>query len=156
MIWEELSESLVMLDLEANTNTDVLEAVGGELTKQGFGKETYVQALKEREEEFPTGLNIDGIGVAIPHTAVDYVDNAAIAIATLAKPVQFEEMGMPEGCTVDVSLVFMLAVTDPQGHLKDLQRIIAILQDKSVLNKVLEAKSAAEVIEAIKEKEQTL
>lgn len=156
MIWEELSESLIWLGLDAPTNEEVLTRMGARLTEQGFGRASYPQALVEREREFPTGLNIDGVGVAIPHTTVEHVERAAISIATLAHPVSFEEMGMPEGETVDVSLVFMLCVTDPAAHLAELQRIIAILQDKAVLQKVLQAGSAQDVIQTIKEKEQSL
>ena len=154
MIWEELNEPLIMLDVQAKTMPDVMRAVGGALTEQGYGKATYVDALIERETEYPTGLDIDGVGIAIPHTAVDYVDNAAIAVAKLAQPVTFEEMGT-DG-TVDVKLVFMLCVTDPKAHLADLQRIIAIVQDKSVLETLLTAGSAQDVIDTIKEKELSL
>ena len=156
MIWEELSESLVMLGIDAKDNEDALAIVGGKLIEQGFGKENYVEGLKAREAEFPTGLDINGVGVAIPHTSVEFVNESAIAIATLAKPVEFEEMGMDEGCTVDVSLVFMLCVTDPKAHLAELQRIIAIVQDNEVLAKIIESKSAQEVISVIKEKELSL
>lgn len=156
MIWEELDQSLITLGLEASTNDEVLTKMGSLLTTSGFGKASYVEALIEREREYPTGLNIDGVGVAIPHTSVEHVERQAISIAVLAKPVTFEEMGMPEGTTVNVSLVFMLCVTDPAAHLQDLQRIVAILQDKSVLEKVLVAKTSQEVIEIIKEKESVL
>lgn len=156
MIWEELNEKIVMLGVEANTNEEVLEAVGGRLIEEGYGKANYVQGLKEREVEFPTGLDIDGVGVAIPHTSVDYVEKGAIAIATLTHPVAFEEMGMPEGSNVDVSLVFMLAVTDPHAHLEDLQRIIAIVQDKAVLSRIIASTDVQEVIDIIKEKELSL
>ncbi len=156
MIWEELSESLVMIGLDAKTNVEVIEALGGRLTEEGYGKDSYVQALKEREVEFPTGLDVDGVGVAIPHPSAEHVQKSAIAIATLAHPVAFEEMGMPEGNTVDVSLVFMLAVADPKAHLEELQRIIAIVQDRDVLMHIIESKDVQEVIETIKKKELSL
>ena len=154
MIWEELSESLILLDVQAQTMEDVMRSVGGALTDQGYGKANYVDALIERETDYPTGLDIDGVGIAIPHTAVDYVEKAAIAVARLAQPVTFEEMGT-DG-TVDVKLVFMLCVTDPKAHLADLQRIITIVQDKSVLETLIDATSTQDVIDTIKEKELSL
>ena len=63
---------------------------------------------------------------------------------------------MPEGNTVDVSLVFMLAVADPKAHLEELQRIIAIVQDRDVLMHIIESKDVQEVIETIKKKELSL
>ena len=154
MVWEELREDLIFHDVEAESYADLFRQVGGVLTDKGYGKENYVQGLIERENEFPTGLDIDGFGIAIPHTPVDFVENAATAIATLKNPVKFTEMGSDD--EVEVQLVFILAVTAPKGHMDQLQRIISIIQDKEVLKKIKEETNAKEVIEIIKRKEETL
>lgn len=155
MIWEELKESLIFTDLEAETYEDVMQAVGQKVTAEGFAKESYVDALINREKDFPTGLDIDGFGVAIPHTDVSHVNKAATAIAILKNPVTFVQMGTDDDY-VDAKVVFVLAVDDPQGHLEQLQRIISIIQDKNVLEKLTQAKEASEIINVIKEKEKTL
>lgn len=155
MIWEELNESLIFTDLEARTYEDVMRAVGQKVTAEGFAKESYVDALISREKDFPTGLDIDGFGVAIPHTDVSHVNKAATAIAILKNPVTFVQMGTDDDY-VDAKVVFVLAVDDPQGHLEQLQRIISIIQDKDVLEKITQANEASEIINVIKEKEKTL
>lgn len=152
MIWEELNTSLIVPSLEVETFEDVMTKLGGILIKEGYSKESYVDALIAREKEFPTGLDIDGIGVAIPHTDVSHVNKAATAIAVLDKPVSFIQMGTDDE-PVDVQLVFMLAVVDPKAHLDKLQRILAIIQDSDVLNKLLKVKDTDEIINIIKEKE---
>ena len=83
MIWEELNESLMILGMEADSCEDIFEQLGGVLTSEGYTKDSYVEALAAREKEYPTGLDIDGIGVAIPHTAVTHVNKAATAVAVL-------------------------------------------------------------------------
>ena len=93
MVWEELRGDLIFPDVAAKTTDDVFDQLGGALTKAGFGKESYVQALKNREEEYPTGLNVNGVGVAIPHTPVEHVNDTAICIGVLRDPVTFREMG---------------------------------------------------------------
>lgn len=154
MVWEELREDLVFTDVEAKTTDDVFEQLGGALVKAGFGKETYVQALKDREEEFPTGLDINGFGVAIPHTPVEYVNSTATCIGVLKEPVTFLEMGSDE--EVPVRLVFMLCVTDPRAHIDQLKQIILIIQDQQTLNALSSTKDPARIIEIIKEKEQAI
>ena len=57
MVWEKLKEELIIPGLEAKSSDDIFEALGGKLVKQGYCKESYVQALKDREAEFPTGIN---------------------------------------------------------------------------------------------------
>ena len=155
MIWEELKESLIFTNLEAKTYEDVMRAVGQKVTAEGFAKESYVDALIDREKDFPTGLDIDGFGVAIPHTDVSHVNKAATAIAILKNPVTFVQMGTDDDY-VDAKVVFVLAVDDPKGHLEQLQRIISIIQDKDVLEKLTQANEASEIINVIKEKEKTL
>lgn len=151
MVWEKLKEGLIIPGLEAKNSDDIFEALGGELIKQGYCKKSYVQALKDREAEFPTGVNMGGCGVAIPHTDVTHVKKKGMAIATLKKPVSFMEMGSDDEY-VDVQVIFMLAV-DEKGHLELLQAILGILQDQQTLNKLIEANSKNQIIEIIKEKE---
>lgn len=152
MLWEELDRELIFLDLDAASSDEVMEAVGGKLIETGYCKPDYVEALKQREKDFPTGIDTGNIGLAIPHTAVDYVNKGKIAIARLRKTVPFQQMGNDDE-TVNVKLVFMLAVDDPNQHLAKLQGIVEVIQDETTLQKFLDAKEQKEIIEAIKEKE---
>ena len=151
MVWEKLKKELIIPGLEAKNSDEIFEALGGELVKQGYCKESYVQALKDREAEFPTGINMGEKGVAIPHTDVSHVNKKGITIATLKEPVSFIEMGTDDEY-VKAQVIFMLAV-DEKGHLELLQAILGILQDQETLTKLTEAKDAEEIIEIIKEKE---
>lgn len=155
MVWEELKEDLIFTDVEAENTDDIFEKLGGALTQKGYTKDSYVQALKDREAEYPTGLNIDGFGVAIPHTPVEHVNKAATCIGILKKPVEFVEMGTDDD-KVDVKLVFMLAVVDPSAHIDQLQRIVTIIQDKEVMKQLAKAKDPREIIGIIHMKEDQL
>lgn len=155
MVWEELNESLVTTGVKANDYADVMKSVGSMVIKEGYAKDSYIDALIEREKEYPTGLDVDGVGVAIPHTAVDHVKKQGIAIAVLDKPVTFFQMGTDDE-TVEVQLIFMLAVVDANEHLDQLQTILSIIQDKTVLKKLMQTKDAKQIIEIIKEKENSL
>ena len=160
MIWETLKPALIFPDAEASSYEDVFRQVGGTLTGAGYTKSTYVEALVEREREYPTGLDVDGWGVAIPHTPVEHVNSeTVIAIAVFKDPVEFIQMGTDDE-TVGVRIVFMLAIAGNPGehgaHLDELQRIVAIIQDTSLLQHLLDARSADEIIQLIEEKEKTL
>ncbi len=155
MIWEELKESLIVIGMEAASSQDVFAQLGGALTKEGYTKASYVAALAAREKDYPTGLDINGIGVAIPHTDVSHVNKAAIAIAVLKEPVKFIQMATDDE-EVKVKLVFMLSVVDPDAHLEELKQILAVIQDTAVLEKLTEATEKQEIIEIIKEKEKEI
>ena len=155
MIWEELKESLIMTEVKASSSQEVFQQMGGALTREGYTKDSYVAALSEREKGFPTGLDINGIGVAIPHTDVSHVNKSGIAIGVLKEPVLFVQMATDDE-VVKVKLVFMLSVVNPEAHLEELKQILAIIQDTDVLSKLTEAKEKQQIINIIKEKEITL
>lgn len=155
MIWEEMKESLIFLNLEDAYSGEVLKTVGTALIREGYAKSTYVNGLIEREKKFPTGLNIGGIGIAIPHTEACYVEKDGMALAVLKTPVKFFQMGTDDE-NIDVRLVFMLAIKDPDKHLKRLQRILDLIQDSSVLEQLLDAKDEKTIIRIIRKKEEAL
>lgn len=63
MIWEKLNPAMILTNLEVHSSDKVMEKVGGAVIQAGYAKESYVQALKDREKDYPTGLDVDGIGV---------------------------------------------------------------------------------------------
>lgn len=152
MIWEDLDKNLIQLQMEASSPDEVFDLLGTSFIKQGYSKEDYVDALKEREAQFPTGLDINGFGVAIPHTDAKYVIKETEGILTLKEPVTFVQMGSDD-TLVPVKVVFMLAIENPQTHIQKLQQILCIIQDNVVLEKIYQAKSKDEVISIIKQKE---
>lgn len=101
MVWERLSKELILPQIEARDSADIFEQAGGKLVSLGYCKDSYVEALKIREKDFPTGVDMGGVGVAIPHTDVSHVLKKGIAIATTKKPVTFVQMGTDDE-TVEV------------------------------------------------------
>lgn len=157
MIWENLKGTLVKTDIKAESEQEVFEQLGGVLVQEGYCKESYVEALKEREKVFPTGVMAGDIGVAIPHTDPCYVEKTGIAIAVLKEPVSFFHMGTnpKENVKVPVKFVMMLAIAGKQ-HLEVLQKAILLIQDAEVLRKLVEAENPEEIIQIIQNKEESL
>ncbi len=52
MIWEDLNENLIVPDLEAKSSDEVFEKLGGLFIAEGYCRDTYVDALKDREKIF--------------------------------------------------------------------------------------------------------
>lgn len=152
MIWEEMDKNLILTGIEADSPNEVFELLGQRFIDLGYSEADYVDALKEREAQFPTGLDIMGFGVAIPHTDAGHVRKETVGIATLQHPVRFIQMGSVD-TEVMVHVVFMLGIRDPKSHIQKLQRILRIIQDDSVLSDIKLAKDSDEIIRLIKQKE---
>lgn len=147
-----LDRNLVVLNIEADTQKEALEKLAGRLCEAGYVKESFAQAILEREKVFPTGLPTEGYGVAIPHTDVEHVNKPAIALGILKKPVKFNLMGdLDPNNQVDVRIMFMLAIKEPHMQLKLLQDIMEVIQDSVLLQKMVEAPDVEALIQATEE-----
>ena len=155
MFWEKIRDDLVFADLEAVSSDEIFETLGKRLIKLGYCEESYVDALKEREKVFPTGILVDTKGVSIPHTDPEHVKKSAIAIATLKNSVEFYHMGTnpAEGMIVPVKFVIMLAIAG-NGHLEMLQKAVGLIQDIDVLEQMMTADNGKEIIQIIRAKEE--
>lgn len=146
---------MIIMNMEADSYEDVFKQLGGVLVSEGYAKSTFIEALSAREKEFPTGLDMDGFGVAIPHTDVSHVNKAAIAVAVLKRPVTFIQMGS-EDDEVNVRLVFLLSIVEPDAYMEELQKLLEIMQDTNVLKQITEAEDEQMIIDIVKEKENTI
>lgn len=144
-----LNDKLVKIDLEANSSAEVIRTLGNLMFDQDNVKHTYVNAVIEREKVFPTGLPSDGVYVAIPHTDSIHVNRSCMAVATLKHPVEFSMMGN-EKVKLQVQMVFLLAIKDPNGQIKLLENLMGLLQNKELLVKLKNAGTVEEVLDLLK------
>jgi galactitol PTS system EIIA component len=144
-----LIKSAILLNYKAEDAKDVVTVLGKRLQKAGFVTDTFIKAALLREESLPTGLPLSGaINAAIPHTDVEHVLKAGVAMATLTTPVQFQNMAQPEDA-VSVKLVFLLALDNPKTQIKMLQEIAGILQNPELIESLMKANKAKEIIHII-------
>ncbi|GEM_PF-71350 len=149
--WYKDNLLLFPLTLETYTCEEVLQRIGSFLYQNGYVKESYTQAIIERERVYPTGLPTKP-GVAIPHTDSIHTKELAVAVAILDKPVQFYEMGSNKSKVVDVSIVFALSVPDPKEVIQRLQLLFSVIQDPSFLSNLMKYKDRREISSFLNEK----
>ena len=127
-----------IVKLKANNlknNKEVLSNLADYLIEEKMVKKSFKEAILEREKSYPTGLQFDGYGIALPHTDSEHVIKSQIAIMTLEKPVKFIEMASTDK-EIDVKTIFMLALKDSNQHIKILQKVMELLQDKEAMSKI--------------------
>ncbi|WP_304067990.1 PTS sugar transporter subunit IIA [Megamonas hypermegale] len=146
-----LKNELILLDVEAENQFNLLEKVADNLHQLGYVKDTYKNAVIEREKVFATGLPTLMGGVAIPHTDIQHVNTPAISIARLKNPVDFVIMG-DDTATVAVDLIFMLAMKEEHAQLELLQSLMGILQDEEALSFIKKAPTKEDIRKFVSEK----
>ena len=147
-IIELLVPSAVCLQLGAENSQEILETLASRLYQAGYVHESFAQAALDREAKMPTGLPLEGsYNAAIPHTDIEHVIKPALALATLQKPVNFQNMIDPE-TAVPVQLVILMALEQAKTQVEMLQEIAGVLQDADTIEKLMQARSVDQVIEA--------
>lgn len=117
------SPSLVKVGLKAADKKAAISAAVDLLVASGKAtdRDGLLKAVLDREALAPTSI---GEGCAIPHAKTDFVTEPALAIVSLAKPIDF---GDPDG--VPVRLVFLaVSARDQAGeHLRILSKLARML-----------------------------
>jgi len=139
-----IEEHLILVKEKVISREEIIRKLGSLLLENRYVKDTYTQAVLDREIEYPTGLQARVTGVAIPHTDTEHVLKPAVAIATLENPIIFNGMGMPD-TKVEVDIILMLAIHDPKLVVSILRKVIFILEDDEALKKMQSAKTKPEI-----------
>ena len=132
-----LAPNVVLAHLDVGDDEDVLRSLAGRLLDAGMVTVDFPEALRRRERRYPTGLPTP-IPTAIPHADPQHVLVPGLALATLARPVPFGEMGARDG-SVEVRLVVMPLLDNAKEHLAALQRLMGLLSDEAAVQELLDA-----------------
>lgn len=143
-----IHKKLIFLDLEAGDKQEVISRLADELLAAGKVRGTYKQAVLAREETYPTGLPLEEYNIAMPHTFAEHVIEPVIAVARLKEPVDFLEMGTKD-VHLPVSLVLMMAISNPQEQVGLLRRILRLFADEDVLREVMTSETVDGMYEAL-------
>ncbi|HFU5891878.1 TPA: PTS sugar transporter subunit IIA [Enterococcus faecium] len=144
-----LNEELVFRNVQAKTDSKVLAFLASEMYKKNYVKEEYIQAIQEREKEYPTGLPSTPPGIAIPHANYEMVNKTTLAIATLKDPVLFHNMENNNE-QLPIQIVIMMAIGEPHGQVEMLQKIVGIIQDEPLRQEMIRAGNDTELLELLK------
>jgi PTS system galactitol-specific IIA component len=137
-----LSPDLCVAGLASASSEDAVRSLSALLLAAGCVRPSFEAAALLRERQSPTGLPFPSIAVALPHADPEHVVKPAIAVASLAAPVRFRQMGSPQ-VVLSVSLVVMPALTAKEQAAAELSRLIDLLQDEALRRALTTAASGA-------------
>lgn len=145
---ELLTPNRIRVPLRAQSKEGVLrELVELLLAGNGGSADEVLQAVLERERQFPTGI---GYGVAVPHGKTPALANLIVVAGTTPAPVPYETVdGEP------VRLFFLLAGPESQAgsHVKALSRISRLVRREPVRARLLGARTPEEFYRSLCEAE---
>ncbi|TSO25692.1 PTS sugar transporter subunit IIA [Lactobacillus sp. LL6] len=138
---ELFSEDVLLFHQDVRNKDELFATLNGHLQKNNVVNDGFLKAIKKREENFPTGLNLEsGVGVAIPHTDPEYVNKDQIGFISLNKPIEFKQMGSDTE-KVQVKMVFILCLKEAHKQLDMLQNLMTIFGNSQMVKNLYECKS---------------
>ncbi|MBX8460366.1 PTS 2-O-a-mannosyl-D-glycerate transporter subunit IIABC [Enterobacter sp. RIT637] len=109
--------------------------------------DAFLTEVFHRESLGPTAL---GEGLAVPHGKSTVVKEAAFAVATLSKPLEWEGVDGPE----NVELIFLLAIPPAEAgstHIQILTELTSRLADDALRARVMAATTAEGLLAALED-----
>jgi galactose PTS system EIIA component len=99
--------------------SEIFTLVGKRLHERGVVKEKFTKSIIERENNYPTGLDLSPVGkglpnVAIPHTEPEFCLRKCIVLVKLLKPILFQNMIAPDK-VIDVKYLFFI-INNQKGN----------------------------------------
>ena len=139
---------LIQLDWEVADQTEFFDKMAAKLVELGYVKETFADAIKTREANFPTALPVE------PHADPQHIIKPFIACTRLKNPVKWCEMANNDE-EHDVKFIFMLGFLGGHGnegsneHVELLQVLVMNFQKPELMDKLVNAKTEDEYMEAV-------
>lgn len=144
------NKELIFIEQEFRDRQEAIGFLADKLFENDYVKEGFKSSILKREEEYPTGLKGQYCGFALSHTECEMVKRPGFAVAILKNKVEFERMG-DEG-TVDVDIIFMLALDTHDGHLMFLQKLAELMQSKEFVDDLLSSADKTHAFALLKDK----
>jgi len=107
-----------------------------------------LDSVQAREKTRSTGI---GSGVAIPHGKCKGVNDLVMALGVTASPIEFDSA---DGAGVSIIALLCSPVEKTGPHIQMLARISRIMLDDDLRKKIETAKTATELYELIRKKEE--
>ena len=125
---------IALFHQKAKDKEEALKILADEFINSGVAKETFYDGLITREKNFATGLTLNNMCVAIPHTDPEHVNRTQVGFMSLNEPVEFIEMGTDDK-VIPVTMMFMLALKEAHQQLDMLMKLMDVFQNDELMDK---------------------
>lgn len=138
----------MFISIRSERSKELFQVMSEQLKNAGCVKDSFLEGITNREQEFPTGLEVNQIGFAIPHTDSAHVNSSQICFASLKEPLVFSDM-TDKSHEIPVRLVFMLAMSQPHEQIDTLQNLVSLFQNEEKVNELLACTTKEAFIELV-------
>lgn len=143
-----LERELIHLHQAPQDRDALFAQITDQLLAKGIVHDSYRQALILREENHPTAMQLETMGVAIPHVDVEHVREERLVVVTCPEGIEFRQAEDPD-LTMKVHVIFFLLLKGKDAHLEFLMKLINLFQKTSEMNTLLSTSSVDDVMQIL-------
>ncbi|MCX9003556.1 PTS sugar transporter subunit IIA [Citrobacter portucalensis] len=143
-----LEPELILLNEAPLDRNIVFNSVSNLLLSKNYVEQSYLEALIAREENHPTAMQLEKMGVAIPHVDVEHVREEKLVVVTCPEGIVFNQAEDPDS-TMKVNVIFFLLLKEKDAHLEFLMKLISLFQRSNEMDQILWSKSKDDVMELL-------
>ncbi len=140
-----LDEKDIFIDKQFENTDSYFQFVCQNLEQESKIDSKYLESIKEREKNFPTGLKTGNICVAIPHTDYQHSKTTQLVVTTLKTPLKFHQMDDPNSYC-DVNIIIQILFDTPEKQLSLLKNLMKLIQNQDFLQNIKNAKDKKQII----------
>lgn len=138
-------EILVINDLKSKDQDELFNKIFEILYEKGCVTKDYKEAVKIRENEYPTGFELDGYGIAIPHTDAEYSKKNCLLVCKLKDEVTFRDAESLNPLKVKLIFALTFENNSKDAHIDTLAKLMALINSKEKTNKIINSNSCEEI-----------
>lgn len=144
------SPELVFFDISATSSTGFFSQLREKLAPKGYIEDSWLQAIITRETNYPTGLEMDNISIAIPHVEPENIAKPYIAVVKPEKPIPFEPMAAMVDHPVQTQLIINLGLkAHDEDQVAVLQKLMNVFMDPAACEEILSQTTGEGMVDAI-------
>ncbi|CAM3292378.1 PTS sugar transporter subunit IIA [Streptococcus dysgalactiae subsp. equisimilis] len=147
MLSELINSQLIQLDLKATNLESLFQEVGSNLYEKSYVENTYIPALKKREDSFPTGLKTQFLNICLPHSDVEHIKKPFVYICKTNQLISVRQMG--DNSEMESKYFFFLGIKNPKKQVGLLSEIITLFQNESFVENFKNTSSNVELLDLI-------
>lgn len=143
-----LDNELIHIHLPTQQRDELFVKISDQLLAKGIVESSYPEALRLREQQHPTAMQLETMGVAIPHVDVEHVREERLVVVTCPEGILFNQAEDPD-LTMKVNVIFFLLLKEKDAHLEFLMKLISLFQKTDQMSTLLNTDSSDEVIKIL-------
>lgn len=145
-----LDSDFILLNHPGVDRESLFREVNQLLLNKNIVKGSYLQALINREENNPTAMQLETMGVAIPHVDVEHVKQEQLVVVCCPEGIEFKQAEDPEE-VMTVNVVFFLLLKEKDAHIDFLMKLIGLFRQTEKMDAILKNNSPEEVKKFLEE-----